>query len=126
MKNDEMLFDLVKEVREEQKEIREEIHQQSLAFAEHLATDAKMYQEITQINQTLAINTESLREHMKQTILVREQTEILKRMYELHSKRLDDLNRPLTVKELFAKISKVSAVIAAISGAIYGIARLLE
>lgn len=126
MKNDEMLFDLVKEVREEQKEIREEIHQQSLAFAEHLATDAKMYQEITQINQTLAINTESLKEHMKQTILVREQTEILKRMYELHSKRLDDLNRPLTVKELFAKISKVSAVIAAISGAIYGIARLLE
>jgi hypothetical protein len=123
MKNEDIIFDLVKEVREEQKEIRNEIHQQNIVFTEHLATDAKMYEEISNINKTLYLNTESLREHMKQTMLVREQTDILKQLFELQSKRIDDLTKPLTVKDFATYFIKVCGWISAVAGAIYGLSR---
>ena len=123
MKNDEIIFDLVKEVRDEQKEIRSDLHQQSIVLTEHLATDAKMYDEITAIKNTLIVNTESLKEHMKQTMLVREQTEILRQMYELQVKRVDEITRPLTVAELATNFAKTCAWLSAVLGAIYAVSR---
>lgn len=126
MKNEEIIFDLVKEVREEQKEIRNDLHQQGLVFAEHLATDAKMYEEISGIHRTLYINTESLKEHMKQTLLVREQTEILRQLFEVQSKRIDDLSRPMTVKELISRVVKICGWVSAVAGAIYALSNIFS
>lgn len=126
MKNEDIMFDLVKEVREEQKEIRSDLHQQSLAFSDHLVTDAKMYEQISQINKTLEVNTRSLQEHMQQTLLVREQTEILKQMYQKLDERLDAVVRPKSFKEVMSKIAKYCGWISAIAGAIYGIVNLLK
>ena len=125
MKNEDIIFELVKEVREEQKEIRNDIHQQSIVFTEHLATDTKMYNEISNIHKTLYINTESLKEHMKQTMLVREQTDVLKQLFELQSKRIDDLTKPLTVRELSTQFAKICAWASAVAGAIYAVSRFL-
>jgi hypothetical protein len=125
VKNEEIMFDLIKEVREEQKEIRQDLHLQNSVFREHLVTDAKMYEELAKINHTLVINTQSLQEHMQQTMLVREQTDVLRKMYESQKLRMDILTKPLTVKELVSKIAKFCGAVAAISSAIYGISRFL-
>ena len=125
MKNEEIMFDLIKEVREEQKEIRQDLHLQNAVFREHLVTDAKMYEELAKISFTLAVNTQSLKEHMQQTVLVREQTDILKRMYETQKQRMDDLTKPITVKEVLIKFSKFCGWVSAVAGAIYGISRFL-
>jgi Golgi nucleoside diphosphatase len=125
VKNEEIMFDLIKEVREEQKEIRQDLHLQNAVFREHLVTDAKMYEELAKISFTLAVNTQSLKEHMQQTVLVREQTDILKRMYETQKQRMDDLTKPITVKEVLIKFSKFCGWVSAVAGAIYGISRFL-
>ena len=125
MKNEDIIFDLVKEVREEQKEIRSDLHQQSLVFSEHLVTDAKMYEQLSQINKTLDINTRSLQEHMQQTSLVREQTEILKQMFLKQQETIDNLTKPMTVKELTVKFIKFCGAVSAIAGAVYGISKFL-
>lgn len=126
MKSEDILFDLIKEVREEQKEIKEEIHQQSIVFKEHLVTDAQMHEELSLMNQTLILNTQSLKEHMQQTMLVREQTEILKQIYEIQSKRIDELTKPIAVKDVLAFIAKICAWVSAVGGAVYAIIRLLS
>ena len=125
MKNEEILFDLITEVRTDQKEIRQDLHKQSMVFAEHLITDAKMYEELSHMNKILDNNTESLKEHMRQTMLVREQTEILKNMYQNHKDRLDEIEKPITVKETVIKFAKVCSWVSAIASAVYGISRFL-
>lgn len=119
------MFDLIKEVRQEQKEIREEIHEQGAVFKEHLITDARMHQELSLMNRTLILNTESLKEHMQQTMLVREQTEILKQMYEIQTKRIDDLMKPLTVKDVLTNFAKFCGWVSAVGGAVYVIIKFL-
>ncbi len=125
MKNEEIMFDLIKEVRQEQKEIREEIHEQGAVFKEHLVTDARMHEELSLMNRTLILNTESLKEHMQQTMLVREQTEILKQMYEIQTKRIDDLMKPLTVKDVLTNFAKICGWVSAVGGAAYAIIKFL-
>ena len=119
------MFDLIKEVRQEQKEIREEIHEQGSVFKEHLITDARMHEELSLMNRTLILNTESLKEHMQQTMLVREQTEILKQMYEIQTKRIDDLMKPLTVKDVLTNFAKICGWVSAVGGAVYVIIKFL-
>ena len=47
-------------------------------FKAHLETDQKMYEEFSKMNTVLGENTQSLKEHMMQTNLVREATESVK------------------------------------------------
>jgi septal ring factor EnvC (AmiA/AmiB activator) len=116
VKNEEIMFDLIKEVREEQKEIRQDIHRQSIVFSEHMATDAKMYEELSKMNETLTDNTKSLQEHMKRTAT-------LEAMWQMHQARLDDIQKPMTVKEAAGKFAKFCGFVSAVAGAIYGLSK---
>lgn len=81
-----IVYDLVKEVREEQREIRNDIND---------------------IKHTLAVNTNSLQEHMRRT-------EVLEGLYYNHQSRISELEEPKKIREAILKrYIKVAGVITA-------------
>lgn len=75
MLDKEIIYDLVKEVREEQKDIRSDI---------------------SDIKQVLTLNTASLQEHMRRT-------DVLEKMYFSQGERIDSLEEPKKLRELLLK-----------------------
>jgi predicted ribonuclease toxin of YeeF-YezG toxin-antitoxin module len=82
MNDKEIIYDLVKEVREEQKDIRADI---------------------SHIKQVLTLNTSSLQEHMRRT-------DVLEKLYYSQTERIDSLEEPRKLRELlFKRYVKVAA-----------------
>lgn len=53
--------------------VDKEVALQKAAFDEHIKQDEKMYEEFKRMNDILQANTESLKEHMAQTALLKDQ-----------------------------------------------------
>jgi hypothetical protein len=85
MDNKEIIYDLVKEVREEQKLMKEDV---------------------SEIKQVLTLNTFSLQEHMRRT-------DVLEKLYYSQSNRLDTLEEPQKIRRVIAKkYVKVAGILA--------------
>lgn len=86
MNEKQIIYDLVKEVREEQKDIRSDI---------------------SDIKQVLTVNTSSLQEHMRRT-------DVLEKLYYSQTERIDSLEEPKKLRELLLKrYVKVAAFLTA-------------
>lgn len=119
-----IIYDAVKEVREEQKDLKSDINDFKRLFEKHLESDERMYSEFTEMNQILKVNTHSLELHMKRS-------DTNEKMYQDHHvlimsivDRLNRVEQPMTVKQLAKLIVKISAGITAIAGAAYGVKEL--
>ena len=123
-----IVYDLIHEVRDEQKEIKKELTEQTVLFREHLKQDEEMYREIQQINKVLDRNTLDLEKHMMRTdILQDDQVKIvstldsIKEAFESMTKRIEKLEEPDKVKEyLYQKWMKLFKIIGA-GGAALGV-----
>src|ERR1035437_1642107 len=64
--------DKVDEVASTVHKIDIEVALQKASFEDHLAQDARMYQEFVRMNNILQQNTDSLKEHMQQTMILKD------------------------------------------------------
>ena len=83
----EKVEDKVGELRDKTGKIETDLHDLSSQFRSHeelfkahLETDQKMYEEFSKMNEILRENTDSLKEHMAQTELVREEVKSARQM----------------------------------------------
>lgn len=126
--DDKIVYDLIHEVRDEQKEIKKELTEQTVLFREHLKQDEEMYREIQEINKVLDRNTLDLEKHMMRTDLLQDDQkrivgtlETIKDAFESMTKRIEKLEEPDKVKEyLYNKWMKAFKIISA-SGAALGV-----
>lgn len=127
MDNEKFLYDLLKEVREDQKQIKEDqsdlktqLSEHRIIFEQHLKADEKMYQELCNISSIMEKNTVSLQEHMRRTA-------ILEDMYIASVKRIDRLEEPSKINDLLkSKVLAVASFITAVGGAIAVIIKILK
>ena len=97
-----IVYDLLKEVREDQKKHGEELAKQSVW--------------LESIKQDVQTNTSDLSEHIKRTQLNEDQIDILKKMQESTEKRIVILEEPSKVSNyLYKKWVKYLAILSAIA-----------
>jgi len=128
MSDNKMLFDLVSDVRDEQKDIKRELTEQTVLFREHLKQDEEMYREIQEINRTLDRNTLDLEKHMMRTDILQnnqdkftETLDSIRDAFESMTKRIEKLEEPEKAKKyLYDKWMKIFKIIAA-GGAAFGV-----
>lgn len=117
-----IIYDLLKEVREDQKDLAKEMTEHKTVFQDHIEQDAKMYSELVKMNNTLSENTEIVKEHERRSkaielIVLGDGTEKNKGLVG----RLNKLEEPEKAKEyMYKKYMKVFKFIAAF-GAAFGV-----
>lgn len=120
-----IIYDLVQEVRVDQKEMHKNLIEHKVVFQEHLRQDEKLYEELydmknnlSEINKILGKNTESLIQHI-------EGVNTLKALHVQNAERIARLEEPDKVKNyLRNKVIMYSGVIAAIAGAAAAIIKI--
>jgi hypothetical protein len=108
----------IDEVSETAYKIDKEVALQKAAFDAHMAQDEKMYEEFKRMNDILQENTLSLKEHMAQTMLLREM--VLKmdsRMMPLEVKHIEENAIKHFRKDKLMIILKIAGAIAALASA---------
>jgi hypothetical protein len=126
-KSEDIVYDLLSEVRKDIKEVKEDLIEHQVTFKEHLKQDEKLYSELvemkshlSQISQTMIVNTASLQEHIQGV-------ETLKLLHIENARRIESLERPRKFnKELRNKILKYCSAIGVIAGALTAIAKFLQ
>lgn len=99
MNEKQIIYDLVKEVREEQKDIKNDI---------------------SDIKQVLSVNTASLQEHMKRS-------DTLEKLYMSQQVRIDALEEPSRLRSaLLKRFIKISGILTAIAGLIAAIMKISQ
>ena len=99
--DNQIMYDLLREVREDQKKHGEELAKQSVW--------------LIYIQKDVQINTDDLSEHIKRTQLNEDQIKILKDMSENINKRVEVLEEPNKVKDfLYKRSTKYFAIITSI------------
>lgn len=120
--DNQIIYDLLKEVREEQKNLGKEMAEHKAVFQDHIEQDAKMYDELKKINEILAENTQIVKEHERRSLAIElvvlgDGTENNKGLVG----RLDKLEEPEKAKEyLYKKYMKIFKFIGA-AGAAFGV-----
>ena len=102
MQKEDLIIDLLKEMRDDQKDISSDVN------------DMKI---------DVALNRQDLEEHMAQTKAVKE---LVLKIEEKHNLRMDTFEDKLTVTHLLKLVVTVASGIGIVSGAIYGVIRILS
>lgn len=119
--------DKVDEVSDTVYKIDKEVALQKAAFDAHMEQDEKMYEEFKRMNDILQENTLSLKEHMAQTMLLRDMClKIDARLAPLEVKDIEQKAIKEYRKERIIMIAKVLSALAAIVGIIMGAKPLLK
>ena len=119
--------DKVDEVSETVYKIDKEVALQKAAFDAHMEQDEKMYSEFKRMNDILQENTLSLKEHMAQTMLLKDMC--LKMDARLAPLEVQDIEQKAIKeyrKDRIMMMAKVLSALAAIVGAIMGFRPLLK
>lgn len=121
-------LDLIKEVREDQRDIKEGLLEQTVLFREHIKQDEEMYHEIKNINSTLFRNTLDLERHIMRTDILQDDQakivdtlETIREAFKSMTKRVEVLEEPEKAKAyLYKKWMKIFKIVGA-GGAAFGI-----
>lgn len=122
------LDDMLNKIDEKLDEVSDSIHKvdkevalQKAAFDEHVKTDEKMYEELRRMNDILQQNTESLKEHMAQTHLLKQT--VLKmdaRLLPIEVERIEQEAIRKYRNEKLKKWGKILGIIATVVGVLAG------
>lgn len=100
-----MLYDLLQEVREDQKQHSRELYKQS-AYLENMDSDVK------ELKTTVGRNTEDIAHHIRRTDILQDLHKDNQRKIEMSEARIDKLEEPIKAKEWVKKnVIAISAII---------------
>jgi actin-related protein len=130
--DNQVIYDLLKDVKEEQKDISSQMSSHLEKFSEHLVADQQMLDEVKYIKQGLEKNNEIL-EKLTETVIIHENRSTTLESIVIGSKedpgllpRVEKLEEPDKIREyLRKKYMKWGAVITMTTGIIVGISKLL-
>jgi len=102
--------------------IDKEVALQKAAFDDHIKQDEKMYEEFRRMNDILASNTESLKEHMYRTAIAEQRQQIIEdlvksidaRLSPFEQKKLEEEAIKKYRNDKLKKIGKILGIIATI------------
>jgi hypothetical protein len=107
-----IIFDLLKEVREDQKQQGQELAKQG-AHIENMAAD------VCELKASVSKNTEDIAHHIKRTDLLQELHQENQAKIEKSEARLDKLEEPVKAKEWIKQhIITISAIVTAVASAV--------
>jgi len=124
-KTDSILFELLKDTRNDLKELQNDLQSMSEClklhvknFADHTKQDEHMYKEMSEIKYILRQNTDSLIEHMRRTELLEKQLIKYNDRVDEQDKKLESIEEPIKIrKALIKKILTITGLISAVGGA---------
>ena len=104
-----IIFDLLKEVREDQKTQGQELAKQG-AHIENMASD------VNELKSSVSKNTEDIAHHIKRTDLLQALHDENQKKVDDHQARLDELEGPIKAKEWIKKhLVTISAIVTALA-----------
>lgn len=124
---EDLMFELVKEVREDQKQMHKDVVEHTITFREHVKQDEKIYSELSEmrthlgeINIVMEKNTQSLIQHIEGVIA-------LKNLHIQNADRIAKLEEPNRVKEfLRSKVLFWTSLLAGVATCAAAIIKLIS